>query len=75
MLRVKDVAEKLGVSSALVYELTAKGKLPCYRIGLGRGAIRFKEDEVDSYLAGCRMTIAPEPPPEPSRPRLKHIRT
>lgn len=54
MLRVRQVAEKLGISRALVYSLTAEGKLPCYRIGLKRGAIRFKEEDVDEYLRTCK---------------------
>lgn len=54
MLRVKQVAERLGISCALVYELTAQGKLPCYRIGIGRGAIRFKDEDVEKYLRSCK---------------------
>ena len=53
MLTVRNVAERLGVSIALVYEL-AKGRIPCYRIGIGRGALRFTEKDVEEYLSSCR---------------------
>jgi excisionase family DNA binding protein len=69
MLRVADVAERLGVSVALVYELAAKGKISSYRIGLGRGALRFKGEDVETYLQMCRVEGE-----TPSRPVLKHIK-
>ena len=69
MLRVKQVAEKLGISPALVYELVAKGLLSCYRIGIGRGAIRFKDEDVQAYLETCRVEGE-----QVARPQLKHIR-
>lgn len=75
MLKVSDVAKRLGVSIALVYELTAQGKLACYRIGLGRGAIRFKEEDVQSYLDGCRVETWDELPRPVPRPTLRHIKT
>lgn len=71
MLRVKQVAETLGISSALVYELVSKGLLSCYRIGLGRGAIRFKDEDVQRYLETCRVEGEHV---KPARPRLKHIK-
>ena len=73
MLTVKNVAERLGVSSALVYSLVAEGKIPTYRIGLGRGAIRFTEADLSAYLASCRLEVQ-EGKPAPSRPTLKHLR-
>lgn len=73
MLTVSGVAKRLGVSTALVYQLVAQGRLACYRIGLGRGAIRFAESDVDAFLATCRV--------EPEKPKaavhslvLKHLR-
>ena len=73
MLTVSQVAERLGVSTALVYQLVAQGRLACYRIGLGRGAIRCAESDVDAYLATCRVEPAARIPPAPS-PVLKHLR-
>lgn len=76
MLTVSEVAKRLGVSAALVYQLVAQGRLACYRIGLRRGAIRFAEADVEAYLASCRVEGA-EPMPRPRtavRARtLKHL--
>ena len=69
MLTVKKVAEMLGVSSALVYALAADGRLPSYRIGLRRGALRFTLEDVESYLKSCRTSVARMP-----RTPLKHIK-
>ena len=71
MLTVTQVAELLSVSVALVYELVSKGKIATYRIGLGRGAIRFKVEDVQSYLEGCRVEGDQV---KPDRPQLKHIK-
>ncbi len=71
MLRVSDVAKRLCVSSATVYNLVAGGMLPCYRIGVGRGAIRFSESDVAAYLESCRTNPGRV---EYSQPvRLKHL--
>ena len=58
MLSVEDLADKLGVSVSLVYELVAKRRIPCYRIGTGRGTIRFDEADVAAYLQSCRQSAA-----------------
>jgi excisionase family DNA binding protein len=50
MMTVKDVAEKLKVSTRLIYALAGK-KIPCYRI---ESALRFREEDVDAYLECCR---------------------
>lgn len=68
LLNVAEVAKRLGVSAALVYQLVADGRLACYRIGLRRGAIRFAEADVERYLQSCRVE-------GPDRmPLLRHIR-
>ena len=73
MLTVPQLAEQLGVSTALVYQLVAQGRLACYRIGLGRGAIRFAEADVFAYLESCRSDPEPRKAPAPSFV-LKHLR-
>ena len=65
MLRVAEVANRLGVSAALVYQLIADRRLPHFRIGTGRGTIRVRGEDVDAYLAGCRV----EGPGRKARPR------
>jgi excisionase family DNA binding protein len=73
MLTVSEVAKRLGVSTALVYQLVAQGRLPCYRIGLGRGAIRCTESDVAAFLSTCRVEPEERRRPVPS-PVLKHLR-
>jgi excisionase family DNA binding protein len=59
MLTVRDVASELSVSATCVYQLIASGKLPCHRIGIGRGAIRVSEVDLAAFLDGCREIPTP----------------
>ena len=52
-LTVKQAAERLGVSSSLVYALIAARRIDHYRCGVGRGTIRIEE----TALEGVRRTI------------------
>ena len=54
-----------------VNSLAAQGRISSYRIGLGRGALRFKEEDVQAYLETCRVEGERV---LPTRPRLKHIK-
>jgi excisionase family DNA binding protein len=56
LLTARTVAERLSVSLSEVYRLTSAGRLPCHRIGHGnkRAAIRYSEDDLATFLAGCR---------------------
>lgn len=72
MLRAKEVAEKLGISLSLVYQLVEEHKLGCYRVGPRRGAIRFKDEDIEVYLDSCRVDAIEVRPPD--RKKLKHIR-
>jgi len=75
MLRVREVAEILHVSGTCVYQLIEKGKLACHRIGVGRGAIRVCESDLESYIESCRKP-GNETANRSSRPqgRLKHLK-
>jgi excisionase family DNA binding protein len=73
MLTVAEVADVLRVSPSLVYQLVDSGKLPCHRLGKGRGTIRIRLDDLNAYLASCRHEATEEVPKLP-RPRLKHLR-
>jgi excisionase family DNA binding protein len=73
MHKVNQVAEKLNVSESIVYALIDAGRLACHRIGVGRGTIRVSTEDLDAYLASCRVEKGEEPRPAP-RPRLKHIK-
>jgi excisionase family DNA binding protein len=63
MLTVQQVADKLGVSPALVYGWVNSGTLPCYRLGQAgrRGSIRVAEADVDAFLAGQKTVTKEEP--------------
>lgn len=74
LLVVADVAAWLNVSTSLVYQLVDRGVLPVYRIGNGRGSIRFKPDEISEYLESCRIQNHQVQPKRKVRPRLKHLR-
>ena len=50
MLKVNEVAERLRVSSSTVYNLVEEGRIACYRIGKGRGSIRFSEEQAGGSL-------------------------
>ena len=56
MLKARAVAELLGLSVRMVYDLHARGELPGYRFG---GAIRFDSADVEAYRASCRTVVAP----------------
>ncbi|MBI1311744.1 helix-turn-helix domain-containing protein [bacterium] len=75
LLTVKDVAQRLNVSQSCIYQLVETGKIPHHRIGVGRGAIRFTEDDITEYLQNAREQPASGGSPRPlTRPKLKHIR-
>jgi excisionase family DNA binding protein len=62
VLKVKEVAERLGVSPSTVYSLVEGGRIACHRIGLGRGSIRFTEAQVEEFLQTCKVEAgAPRP--------------
>jgi excisionase family DNA binding protein len=67
---VQQVAAELQVSRATIYELCAQQKLPHFRVGIGRGAIRIQEADLAAFLQASKV--------EPNRLRnaagLKHIR-
>ena len=67
-LNVKQTALRLNVSPSLVYALCAAGKLPHYRVGVGRGCIRIEEVDLE--------TVRKSPPPRPQdrfNLGLKHL--
>jgi excisionase family DNA binding protein len=73
VLSVKQAAERLGVSTKLVYALCAGGKIVHERHGLGRGTIRISEEALETYRQRARVehgatTPAPlkhlNPPPQ-----------
>jgi excisionase family DNA binding protein len=47
LLKVADVAERLGLSIPHTYRIAAKGEIPCVRIG---GAVRFEPKNVEEFI-------------------------
>jgi excisionase family DNA binding protein len=74
LLTVKQVAERLQVSSSAVYQLLDAGRLACHRIGTGRGAIRVSESDLESFLAACRQERQ-EPMAAAPRVKLRHLKS
>ena len=50
MISVKELANLLGVSAKTVYTMADKEVIPSYRIGCGRGTLRFDFEEVKRTL-------------------------
>lgn len=76
MFTVMEIAKRLRISPALAYALVEAGKMPHYRIGLGRGSIRVSEEQLARFLNECEEKIAePHRPAPPVKPRLtlRHI--
>jgi len=70
MYTVRAVALRLRCSRATVYSIIASGRLRCYRIGTGRGAIRVSEEQIAEFLSGAEAGATAAP----SRPvKLKHL--
>lgn len=77
MYTVKNVAHHLGVSETCVYQLVARGKLACHRIGVGRGAIRIAAEDLTAFMEACRRGEKPvqsdSAPSTSSRKPFKHL--
>jgi excisionase family DNA binding protein len=73
MLTIRQVAERLNISASTVYSLVSSRKLPCHRIGVGRGAVRVSEEDLSVYLESCRQPVI-EPRLPVQRVKLKHLR-
>jgi excisionase family DNA binding protein len=72
-MTIKECAERLSVSSSLIYSLVASRKIRFCRIGNGRGRLRIPEDAVLEYLARCTFDIEePKSPARSIRP-LRHL--
>ena len=73
LLTVKQVAERLNVSTSLVYQLVDNARIAAHRLGNGRGTIRVGEQDLHRYLRQCRNEKT-ERAPSARRVALKHIR-
>lgn len=78
MYKVAEVARLLNVSVGCVYALVESGRLACHRIGLGRGAVRISDADLNHYLASSRHEkdggVYPTSLPRPKvKLKLKHL--
>lgn len=73
LLTVTDVQQRLNVSRACVYSLIAEGKLPCVRIGVGRGTIRVDEAELEAFVEKCRTVPTPSRKPSQGHDEFRHL--
>ena len=73
LLSVKELALRLRISIATAYELVGSGAISSLRVGPRRGVIRIREEDVDTYLNGCRFSPVEKPRIAP-RASLRHIR-
>lgn len=61
-LTVKQAAKHLNISPGCVYRLCITRKLTHHRFGDGRGAIRFRQQDLLDFISRCRVErLAPEP--------------
>jgi excisionase family DNA binding protein len=75
LLTVREVAARLRVSLASVYDLIKKGKLAAHRVGNHGGAIRVSEQSLLDYLGrSVHVTASSLESPPPRVQNLKHIR-
>lgn len=63
LLKVRDVAVRLNCSDSNVYALVKAKRIRCFRVGRGRGGIRFSEAQVAAYLAAAEQGDEPKPVP------------
>lgn len=75
MLRVRDVAQRLGLSLSSAYQLIQSGDLASYSVGR-RKAIRVSDDDLQRYLDSRRSSPAVTVTSTrcPPKSRLRHIR-
>ncbi len=72
---VAEVARRLSISRASVYLLVQQRRLACHRIGVGRGAVRVSECDLQAFLGGCHQAVAQSErrPERVARPKLNHL--
>lgn len=55
MLASEEVCKILGVSISTLRRLVIEGAVPAYKI---RGQLRYKQEEIEQYIASCRVKAA-----------------
>ncbi len=58
---VEELAERLQLTRMTIYRLVKRGELPCYVIGRSK---RFRHEDVEEFLVGCRRVGDDDAQPE-----------
>jgi excisionase family DNA binding protein len=59
LLKPTEVADRLSVSRAWVYEAAKVGRIPAIRIGGEEGPLRFVAEDIEDWLADARSRWMP----------------
>jgi len=59
LLRPTEVAHRLGVSRAWVYDAAKRGRIPSIRIGGEEGPLRFVPEDLELWIDDARATWTP----------------
>lgn len=75
-MNAKEAAEQLEINARTVYHLCAAGLLGHMRIGVGRGAIRIDQADVDKFREDARAKAVRTTKPKEEEPAyvLKNIK-
>jgi excisionase family DNA binding protein len=75
LMKVREVAEYLGVSDSFVYGLMQDGRLKHHVLGKGQGGKRISMEQLQDYLRSVEKSGGPQPKPKsPAKPiKLKHL--
>ena len=60
MFRVKEAAEKLGISPSKLYQMAQRREISHLRVPPPNGRILFTQADLDAYLARCRVEVSRE---------------
>jgi excisionase family DNA binding protein len=70
LLKPNDVARRLAVSRAWVYDAAKSGRIPSVRIGGPGGPLRFVPEDIERWLAEARAGSLPGADERPSDERV-----
>lgn len=70
LLKPNDVARRLAVSRAWVYDAAKLGRIPSVRIGGPDGPLRFVPEDIERWLAEARAGWLPGADERPSDDRV-----
>lgn len=58
MLTAAQAGKVLGLSARTMYDLARAGKVKCYRMGVGDGAVRFDPADLEDYKSRSCQSLA-----------------